>query len=118
MFDKFRHLVADPLCSHYGLSWVRGPRGNPELRSQLVFKFAIKKNLTVTKSWEIYCCKLQVKIGFVVSDKELECLRHPESTSLARTMGFNRGAVNTFFENLKEVFFAVLVPLLRKIFLI
>lgn len=63
------------------------------------------KQLAIPESWEVQQAAGEDWLrGFRKRAGNIS-LRHPESTSLARTMGFNRIAVNAFFENLKEVLF-------------
>ena len=70
---------------------------------QLAYKFAKTKNIRIPNNWikneaagEDWLCGFRRRSGNL-------SLRNPESTSLARSMGFNRPAVNAFFTNLREV---------------
>ena len=70
---------------------------------QLAFRFAKTKNISMPNNWrereaagEDWLC------GFCRRSGNL-FIRNPESMSLARSIGFNRLAVNAFFCNLKDV---------------
>ena len=69
---------------------------------QLAYKFAKTKKIPMLKSWTVkeaagedWLCGFRKRSGKL-------SLRNPESTSLARSVGFNRPAVNNFFCKLKE----------------
>ena len=70
---------------------------------QLAYEYAIKKCKTVPTNWH-----KNKKAGddwwrgFCARNMDIS-LRTPESTSLARAAGFNKTAVNSFFENLVDV---------------
>ena len=69
---------------------------------QLAYKFAETKKIPMPKSWtEKEAAGEDWLRGFRKRSGKLS-LRNPESTSLARSVGFNRPAVDNFFCKLKE----------------
>ena len=70
---------------------------------QLAFRFAKTKNISMPNNWREKEAAGEDRLrGFRKRSGNLS-LRNPESTSLARSIGFNRPAVNAFFCNLKDV---------------
>ena len=70
---------------------------------QLVFRFAKTKNISMPNNWrEKEAVGEDWLRGFRKRSGNL-FLRNPESTSLARSIEFNRPAANAFFCNLKNV---------------
>ena len=69
---------------------------------QLAYRFAETKKIPMPKSWtEKEAAGEDWLRGFCKRSGKLS-LRNPESTSLARSVGFNRPAVDNFFCKLKE----------------
>ena len=69
---------------------------------QLVYKFAKTKKIPMPKSWtEKKATGEDWLRGFCKRSEKLS-LRNLESTSLARSVGFNRPAVDNFFCKLKK----------------
>ena len=69
---------------------------------QLAYKFSETKKIPMPKSWtEKEAAGEDWLRGFRKRSGKLS-LRNPESTSLARSVGFNRPAVDNFFCKLKE----------------
>lgn len=77
---------------------------------QLAYTFAVGKNKKLPNNWErdqaAGECWL---IGFRKRNNSLS-LRTPEATSIARAVGFNRPAVELFFNKLQDVFSRCEVP--------
>lgn len=69
----------------------------------LAFQFAEYNKIPHTFDAEKQCAGLAWYSGFRRRHPNLS-LRKPELTSMARSTGFNREAVTTFFENLETIF--------------
>lgn len=84
-------------CSHlqYGLTYKKA--------REFAFEYAVinKKNYPTT--WDINKCAGEDWISNFMRRNQTLSLRKPENTSLARSTGFNKAAVNEFYANLKSL---------------
>lgn len=69
----------------------------------LAFQFAESSNINHPFDKEKKCAGLAWYIGFRCRHPNL-ALRKPELTSMARSTGFNREAVNLFYDNLERMY--------------